>query len=93
MTGTISAMFDVSDDRSQQVTIRIWSKTGAIFQEIFPIDQTTFAHVKRLAMQFLVNNTNRSLKEIHNYKLVSIETRKTIDEEKTLSQEKVKDGG
>jgi hypothetical protein len=33
------------------------------------------------------------LDEIENYKLISIESKRTIDEQKTLREEKVKDGG
>ena len=105
MTGTTDVIFDVSADQVQSVTLKIWSKTGGIFQEIFPIDRTTFAHVKYLAVQyFLRNSSNKlvrfyrsmisiSLDEVENYKLISIESKKSIDEQKTLGQEKVQNGG
>jgi hypothetical protein len=90
MTGTISAMFD---NEEQYVTLNIWAKNGAIFQERFQIEQTTFARVKYLAMRVLLTNYSWTIDEADNYKLISIETKRIIDEEKTLGQERVKDGG
>jgi hypothetical protein len=90
MTGTISAMFSNGD---QHVILKIWAKNGAIFQERFQIEQTTFARVKYLAMRVLLTSYSWAVDEAENYKLISIETKRMIDEEKTLSQEEVKDGG
>jgi hypothetical protein len=42
MTETTNFMFDIFADQSQCLT----GKIGASFQEIFPINRTTFAHVK-----------------------------------------------
>jgi len=91
MTGKTNAISNVIDDQSQNITLKIWSNTGGFFQKIFPTHQTTFAYVKYLAIQFLFQNNH--LNEIDNYKLISIESKKTIDEQKTLDQERVKDGG
>lgn len=89
MTGKTKAICkDIVDCQSENITLKIWSKTGESFQRIFPIDRTTFAYVKYLAIQVLVNEN-----EIENYKLISIKTRKTIDEKKTLEEENVIDGG
>jgi hypothetical protein len=85
-------MTQKANDQSQTITLRICSsKTGGIFQGIFPVHQTTFARVKYLATQFLFKKIQ--LDEIENYKLISIESKRTIDEQKTLREEKVKDGG
>ncbi|CAF1029510.1 unnamed protein product [Rotaria sordida] len=104
MAEATSAIFDVRDDQSKNIMLIIWSKTGAIFQDTFPAENTTFAYVKYLAIQFLLKNNNSNLSkydcsmrsiqlnEMDNYKLISIETKKIIDEQKTLSQEDVKDG-
>ena len=89
MTGTISAMFSNGE---QHVILKIWAKNGANFQERFQIEQTTFARVKYLAMRVLLSNYSWAVDEAENYKLISIETKRMIDEEKTLSQEEVKDG-
>ena len=103
-------------DHSTRVTLKIWFKTGSVFEEIFPLEKTTFAEVKYLAMkQFLSNSTNTSnvsnyrrssfntiatssrnnfsSDDIENYKIVSIGSKRTMEEEKTLGQSKVKDGG
>ncbi|CAF4719115.1 unnamed protein product [Rotaria sp. Silwood1] len=104
MTETASAIFDVCNDQSKNVMLKIWSKSGAMFQDIFSIENTTFAYVKCLAMKFLLKSNSNNLStydysirtirtnEMDNYKLISIETKKIIDEQKTLSQEDVKDG-
>jgi hypothetical protein len=117
MRGATSAMFN---DHSQQVTLKIWYKTGSVFEEIFPLEKTTFADVKYSAIrQFLTNNNNNnnnnnnslsnyrrssfntiatnrnnlSADEVENYKLISIGSKRMVDEDKTLGQQKVKDGG
>ncbi|CAF3995456.1 unnamed protein product [Rotaria sp. Silwood2] len=104
MTETASAIFDIRDNQSKHVMLKIWSKTGAMFQDIFPVENTTFAYVKYLAKGFLLRNSNGHLSsydhsmrdmrmnEMDNYILISIETRKIMDEQKTLGQECVKDG-
>jgi len=91
MTEKTNAISDTINDQSQHITLKIWSNTGAIFQNRFSMNQTTFAHVKYLAIQFLLKNIH--LDEVENYRLISIESKRTIDEQKTLSQERVKDGG
>ncbi len=83
-------MFDVISNQSKCVTLKIWSNNGALFQESFSIDDTTFAHVKYLAMKFLLKNI---LDQEYNYKLISIKSRRTIDEQKTLAEEGVNHGG
>lgn len=88
----VNKMTQKANDQSENITLRICSsKTGGIFQEIFPVHQTTFARIKYLATQFLFKKIQ--LDEIENYKLISIESKRTIDEQKTLREEKVKDGG
>jgi len=112
MRGATSTMFN---DHLQHVTLKIWFKTGLMFEEIFPLEKTTFADVKYSAVrQFLTNNNNNnnlsnyrrssfntiatsrnnlSLDEIDNYKLISILSKRMVEEDKTLGQQKVKDGG
>jgi hypothetical protein len=109
MRGATSAMFN---DHLQHVTLKIWFKTGSMYEEIFPLDKTTFSDVKYSAIrQFLTNNnnlsnyrrssfntiaTNRnnlSFDEVDNYKLISIVSKRMVEEDKTLGQQKVKDGG
>jgi hypothetical protein len=90
MTQETNAMVDMTNDQSPNITLRICEKTGGIFQEIFPIYQTTFARVKYLAIQFLFKKN--PLEEIENYKLISIGSKRTIDEKKTLREERVKNG-
>jgi len=114
MRGATSAMFS---DHLQHVTLKVWFKTGSVYEEIFPLDKTTFADVKYSAVrQFLTNNNNNnnnnlsnyrrssfntiatnrntlSLDEVDNYKLISIVSKRMVEEDKTLGQQKVKDGG
>ena len=110
----IGARTTVYNDHLPHVTLKIWFKTGSMFEENFPLEKTTFADVKYSAIrQFLMNNNNSnnqnyrrssfntvatsrnnlSLDEIENYKLISIGSKKMVEEEKTLGQQKVKDGG
>ncbi|CAF1604777.1 unnamed protein product [Adineta ricciae] len=108
MRGATSSLFN---DHLHHVTLKIWFKTGLMYEEVFSIDKTTFADVKYSAVQqFLMKNVsslnyrrssfstiagNRnhiSLDEIDNYKLISISSKRSVDEEKTLGQLKVKDG-
>lgn len=101
------------NDHSSRVTLKIWFKTGSVFEEIFQLEKTTFADVKYSAMKQFLNNTSNltnyrrssfntittnsrnqfSLDDIDNYRLVSIGSKRTMEEEKTLGQSKVKDGG
>jgi hypothetical protein len=108
MRGATSAMYS---DHLSHVTLKIWSKTGSVLEELFPLDKTTFADVKYSAVrQFLTNNNpinyrrssfntiassrnNLPLEEAENYKLISIGSKRMVDEGRTLGQEKVKDGG
>jgi hypothetical protein len=108
MRGATSAMYN---DHLSHVTLKIWFKTGSMFEEIYPLDKTTFAEVKYSAVrQFLTNNNlsnyrrssfntiatsrnNLSLDEIDNYKLISMGSKRMVEEDKTLGQQKVKDGG
>jgi hypothetical protein len=110
MRGATSTMYN---DHLSHVTLKIWFKTGSVFEEIFPLDKTTFAEVKYSAVrQFLTNNNNSSnyrrssfntiatnsrnnlsLEEVENYKLISMGSKRMVEEDKTLGQEKVKDGG
>ncbi len=115
MRGATSSMFN---DHLHHVTLKIWFKTGSIFEEIFPLDKTTFGDVKYSAVrQFLTNNNNNnnnsnistyrrssfntvatsrnnlSLDEVENYKLISITSKRMVEEDKPLGQLKVKDGG
>ena len=109
MRGATSSLFN---DHLHHITLKIWFKTGSMYEEVFSIDKATFADVKYSAVrQFLMNNVtslnyrrssfstiaaNRnhiSLDEIDNYKLISIASKRTVDEGKTLSQLKVNDGG
>ncbi|CAF3593823.1 unnamed protein product, partial [Rotaria sp. Silwood1] len=113
MRGATSTMFN---DHLHHVTLKIWYKTGSIFEETFPLEKTTFADVKYSAVrQFLINNNtnnnnnlsnyrrssfntiatsrhNSSIDEVDNYNLISISSKRMVDEEKTLGQHKVKDG-
>ncbi|CAF1043698.1 unnamed protein product [Rotaria sordida] len=124
MRGATSTMIN---DHLHHVTLKIWYKTGSIFEETFPLEKTTFADVKYSAVkQFLTNNNNNnnnnntnnnnnnnsnlsnyrrssfntiatsrhnsSFDEIDNYNLISISSKRMVDEEKTLGQQKVKDG-
>lgn len=89
MTG--KTIFNIFDHQSENITLKIWSNTGEIFQNLFSIDRTTFAHVKYLAIQVLFQNSHSI--EIDNYKLISIKSKKILNEQKTLREEKVKDGG
>lgn len=107
--GATSTIFN---DHLQHVTLKIWSKTGSMHEEMFSLDKTTFADVKYSALrQFLTNNTNQinyrrssfntiattrnniSSDEVENYKLISIVSKRSVEEDKTLEQQKVKDGG
>jgi hypothetical protein len=111
MRGATSSIYN---DHSQHVTLKIWFKTGSVFEEIYPLEKTTFADVKYSAVrQFLTNNINNnlsnyrrssfntiatsrnnlSLDEVDNYKLISMGSKRMVEEEKTLGQQKVKDGG
>jgi hypothetical protein len=94
------------DDHAQHITLKIWSKTGSNFEDIFAINRTTFADVKCSAIQHLLTNNNNvsnsrrrsntnamPLEEIDNYKLISIESKRTVNEQKTLGEERAKDGG
>ena len=101
------------NDHLHQVTLKIWFKTGLMFEEIFSLDKTTFADVKYAAVRQLLMNSNSnlsnyrrssfntiatsrnnlSLDEVESYKLISIASKRMIEEDKTLGQQKVKDGG
>lgn len=105
-----AAMSSIYNDH---VTLKIWFKTGGVFEEEFPVDKTTFADVKYSAIrQFLTTNHNNSTNyrrssfntvatsrnnflfdEIENYKLISITSKRTVEEDQTLGQQKVKNGG
>ena len=105
-----AAMSSIYNDH---VTLKIWFKTGGVFEEEFPVDKTTFADVKYSAIrQFLTANHNNSANyrrssfntvatsrnnflfdEIENYKLISITSKRTVEEDQTLDQQKVKNGG
>lgn len=91
MTGKTNILTDVMNDQSSNINLKIWSKTGDIFQENFPIYQTKFSHVKYLAMKYLFEENY--FDEMDNYKLISIGSKRVIDEDKTLSEERVKNGG
>ena len=91
MTEKAKAIGELTYDQAANITVRICSKTGAIFQEIFPVNQTTFAYVKYLAVEFFWRKTPTD--ETENYKLISIESKRTMNEQRTLREEKVKDGG
>lgn len=106
MTETTSEIFEISSDQSKNVRLTIWSQTGAIFQEKFPVQKTTFAHVKHLAMQVLLRDNDDSnlsiddnsichipLNKLDSYELISIQTRRAVEDQHTLSQEKVNDEG
>ncbi|CAF4167538.1 unnamed protein product, partial [Rotaria magnacalcarata] len=117
MRGATSTMFN---DHLHHVTLKLWYKTGLTFEEVFPLEKTTFADVKYSAIrQFLINNNNNnnnknnsfsisrrsssntnatsrynsSHDDVDNYNLISISSKRMVDDEKTLGQQKVKDGG
>lgn len=91
MTGKTNILTDVMNDQSSNVYLKIWSNSGDIFQENFPIYQTKFSHVKYSAMKCLFKENY--FDEMDNYKLISIDSKRVIDEEKTLSEERVQNGG
>ena len=107
-----ASLFTGLENYSQFVTLKIWSRTGVAFEEIFSVDRTTFADVKTSALRHfngkissehlstypplrspLIHRTTLTTNDIDNYKLISIESRRTIDEKKKLNEERVKDGG
>jgi hypothetical protein len=111
MRGTTNAMFN---DRFHYVKLRIWFKTGFMLEDIYALEQTTFADVKLSAVrQFLINENMKnlstyrrssfntvgtararfSLDEMMNYKLISIRSKRIVNEDKTLGEERVRDEG
>lgn len=113
MRAAASSLFTPFEHPSSSVTLKIWSKTGTNFEEMFVVDRTTFADVKNSALrhfntkfpfehlttlrstltQRMSTNSMLNTNEIENYKLISIESRRTVDEKKKLNEERVKDGG
>jgi len=91
MTGKTNILTDVMNDQCSSISVKIWSRTGDVFQEHFPLHQTKFSHVKYLAMKYLFQENY--FDEMDNYKLISIDSKRVIDESKTLSDERVKNGG
>ena len=103
MRGTASSTFAGLEDYSPLVNLKIWSKTGSMFEEIFSTDRTTFADVKNSALRHFTGKStyprhrtslsSLPVDDLDRYKLISIELKRTIDEKKKLSEERVKDGG
>lgn len=60
----------------------------------FLMNNVSSLNYRRSSFSTITANRNHiSLDEIDNYKLISIASKRTVDEEKTLGQQKVKDGG
>ena len=105
MRGATSATFTGLDDYSSAVNLKVWARTGSIFEEVFSTDRTTFADVKNSALRHFSGKssyprspltsqrTSVTSDDLDCYKLVSVEWKRTIDEKKRLSEERVKDGG
>ena len=102
------------NDRFHYVKLRIWFKTGFMLEDIYALEQTTFADVKLSAVrQFMINENMKnlsnyrrssfntigaprarfSLDEMMNYKLISIRSKRIVNEDKTLGEERVRDEG
>ena len=99
------------DDYPPFVKLKIWWKTGTIFEELFSTDRSTFASVKYAALRYFqekirsdstcrmnsysLNNRNNFIPsfDADNFKLISITTKRVMDDRKTLSQTRTKDGG
>lgn len=91
MTEKLKAIFNIRNEQSPTITVRICSTTGDVFQETFSNNQLTIGQMKFIAMKSLLDQSQMEKKE--NYKLISMDTKRTMDEQKTLKEEKVKDGG
>lgn len=95
-----------ADPRSHRIQLKIWLNTGENFEESFTSQGTTFADVKLFAIQQSHYRTSCPTAEassqnpfssdndqIDQYKLISIESKRAVEEEKKLSESNVKDGG
>ena len=91
MTEKLKAIFNIRNEHSLAITVRICSTTGEVCQETFPNNQITIGQMKFIAMKSLLDQSQMEKKE--NYKLISMDTKRTMDDQKTLKEEKVKDGG
>lgn len=92
MTEKFKAIFNIrNNEQSPTITVRICSSTGETREETFANNQMTIGQMKFMAMKSLLDPTQMEKKE--NYKLISMNSKRTMDEQKTLKEEQVKDGG
>lgn len=77
--------------RSARLHLTIWLKSGEQFAEAFDLQTTTFADVKRFAIE--KQREQPPTDEPNEHKLISLGSRRIVDENKNLSELNVRDGG